>query len=260
VVGQIGAARRDVKRPAGPADRFMALLLSAALAATPLLAAAPAAAAPTPLALSGIYLSLEAGALSFSSPYVEAGDTVVVSATVTSAGDLGTNATVEFFVGDPSTEPPFAQVPFSIGANTTSDVAAPLNTSDLVGIEQVTARIVSIAPPEQGPPTDNQAAAPLRVHRSVVDMLWEGASSFVINESYPHTGFITVRENATLTVGPAGDLSVVQRHDSEFDILVEGDGTLRLQAGPSRPLSRSRSSCATAQPSSSRTAGPSRPP
>lgn len=211
--------------------RRRAATLLMVLALAPPVWAATGSAAPAPLALSGIHVWLSPGSIAFSSAYVEAGDFVGVNVTVSSGGDAGANATLEFYVGDPLTAAPFASVPFTIGADTTAVVGAVLNTSDLVGIQDVGARISAISPPEDGAPSDNEAWSPLRVHHAVVDLLFQGSATFEINETYPHTGFVTVKDNAVLTVGPSGALSIVQRHDDEFDLLVEGNGTLRLNGG-----------------------------
>ncbi len=211
-------------RPRSPALVLVLLLLSPT-------AAAPATAAPEPLALSGIHLWLGAGAVAFSIPYVEVGDIVDVQVTVASGGNTGTNASLDLYLGDPSTSAAFASIPFSIGADTTAVVSGPLNTSGLVGIQTVTAKITNIVPPENGPPWDNQASAPLRVHHRVVDMQWNGSTAFEVNYTYPHTGFVTVGDNASLTVRAPGSLSIEQRRDDEYDILVEGNGTLRLTGG-----------------------------
>jgi hypothetical protein len=175
-------------------------------------------------------LSVDPSGFSFSSGYVEAGDLVWVNVTVANGGLTAADASVEMLVGD-LTPALFASLTVNVGASSTAVAAGQLNTSGLVGIETLVVRIVDSVPSESGPLTDNEAAFPLRVHHAIVDQLWQGTQAGSINTTYPFTGFVTVRDNASLTVGPAGHLIFEQLRGGEFDLLVEGNGLLRVSGG-----------------------------
>ncbi len=206
---------------------LFALVTAALLLPVP---SAPAGALPVPLAVPGVSLSVASSGFAFSSAYVEAGDLVWVNVTVANGGLTAANASVEMLVGD---GPPvvFASLAVNVGGGSTAVASARLDTSGLVGIETVTLRIIDSSPGESGPLTDNEASAPLRVHHAIVDQVWQGNQVGSINTTYPFTGFVTVRDNASLTIGPAGLLIFEQLRNDQFDILVEGNGLLRVTGG-----------------------------
>ena len=224
--------RRRVLRSGGlSASRPLPILCALVVLAPALLPALGALAAAEPLALSGVYLSIPSAGLELPSSYVVAGDSVWVNTTVANAGDVQGNATLEILAGDPPSGAALASTPITVPPDSNLSVPLLVDTTGLLGIQRITARLASILPPENGSLADNSLSATLRVHTRV-DLLWQnGDQAEVANATYYLTGFLTVRDNASFAIGPSGRLLVSQGRPDEFDVLVEGNGLLRLDGG-----------------------------
>jgi hypothetical protein len=183
------------------------------------------------LANAGVDLQVDASGIVLSSSFIVAGDRPWANTTVRNFGDTPADATLDYFLGDPSSSEPVARANFSIGADTTALVAATIDTAGLEGIRSLTVRLAGITPVESGASTDNAASVEVRIHARFGEVDLTGTQVAYINATYPRTAFVTVRDDAALTIGPAGNLSIGQLFANQFDIRVEGRAILRVAGG-----------------------------
>lgn len=227
--------RRPKTGLGGPSGRPAVTLLSALLLLVPsVLPALAAFAAVQALAVSGVDLSIAPSGLELPASDVFAGDAIWVNTTMRNAGDAPGNVTLEVLVGSPPTGPPLASSAVSVPPGSNLTVPLLVDTTGLLGIQTVTARLVAFSPPENGTPADNSVSASLRVHsnKSGVELRVQGSETRRVTAgTYTLVGFVTVRDNASLTIGAGGRVFVSQGRPDEFDVLVEGNGLLRLDSG-----------------------------
>jgi hypothetical protein len=187
----------------------------------------PAAQAAT----SGVDLWIVPNSMGLDDPFVVSGEGPVANLTVENLGDAAGDATVEFLWGDGFTGIPFASLPVNVPATSTVNVSVALDTAGMIGYQFVSARLADITPPEfNGTAFDNAATLRFRVHTDA-DITLTGSQAATINTTYPRRGFVTVQDDAVLTIGQAGDLAIEQGRPDEFDILLSGNATLRIAGG-----------------------------
>ncbi len=179
-------------------------------------------------------LRIPEGGLELPTTDVFAGDAVWVNTTVRNAGDTPGNATVEVLSGSPPSGAPLATSDVTFPPNSNLSVPLLVDTTGLLGIQTITVRLVALSPAENGTDTDNSASARLRVHsnKAGVELRAQNADQREVTAgTFTLVGFVTVRDNASLTIAPGGRVFVSQGRPDEFDVLVEGNGLLRIDGG-----------------------------